>query len=309
MKMISKIIIFLIYLLFIPSFIFSQNLPVNSKKLDTPISENASFADSDSFKVYMILRDCLDESGRYLKKSSKAYSAMPTVSLNIISENENPYLLIGVTFFLLPIEMTISRTYGEFASAYYFGKAGDELLKASDYIKGDNRLSFKNAGYNLRKCGKYSYLSGGLMAGGIAVSTYSWFNLLGNEDKPNYRTLGRLGLGSILVGRLLRLIPLSYAKSAGGDIISISNLFKTEEQNELFYKAGKNIKNYAKYTYWGYGLQGLGTVLFLASGDNTTMAAWGLGTAIFSWLIFDEIGLNSLKKAGDKFIDLSRLLL
>ena len=304
---------FLIYLLFIPSFIFGQNYQVNSEKPDTSISENASIADSNSFKVYnnnyILLRNYLNESGSYLKKSSKAYSGMPTISLNIISEKEDPYLLMGVAFILLPIELTISRTYGEFASAYYFGRAGDELLKASDYIQGNNLLSFKSAGHNLKRCGKYSYLSGGLMAGGIAVSTYSWFNLLDNKDKPNYRTLGTLGLGSILAGRLLRLIPLSYAKSAGGDIMSISNLFETEEQNELFYKAGKNIKNYAKYTYWGYGLQGLGTVLFLASGDNTTMAAWGLGTAILSWLIFDEIGLNSLKKAGDKLIDLSRLLL
>jgi len=301
-------------LLFIPSFIFGQNYLVNSEKPDTSISENVSIADTDSFKVYMILRDCLGESGSYLKKSSKAYSAKPTISLNIISGAENPkaeelYFLMGVAFILLPIELTISRTYGEFASAYYFGRAGDELLKASDYIQGDNRLSFKNAGNNFKKCEKYSYLSGGLMAGGIAVSTYSWFNLLGNEDKSNYRALGRLGLGSILAGRLLRLIPLRYANSAGKDIVSISNLFKTEEQNELFYKAGKNVKNYANYTYWGYGLQGLGTVLFLASGDNTTMAAWGLGTAILSWFIFDEIGLNSLKKAGDKLIDLSRLLL
>ena len=304
---------FLIYLLFIPSFIFGQNYQVNSEKPDTSISENASIADSNSFKVYnnnyILLRNYLNESGSYLKKSSKAYSAKPTISLNIISGEGNPYLLIGVAFFLLPIELTISRTYGEFASAYYFGRAGDELLKASDYIQGNNLLSFKSAGHNFKKCEKYNYLSGGLMAGGIAISTYSWFNLLDNEDKPNYRTLCTLGLSSILAGRLLRLIPLSYAKSAGGDIISISNLFKTEEQNELFYKAGKNIKNYAKYTYWGYGLQGLGTVLFLASGDNTTMAAWGLGTAILSWLIFDEIGLNSLKKAGDKLIDLSRLLL
>jgi len=310
MKMISKIIIFLIYLSFIPSFIFGQNYPVNSEKPDTSISENASIADSDSFKVYnnnyILLRNYLNETGMYLKKSSKAYSAIPTISLNIISEKEDPYLLMGVTFFLLPIELTISRTYGEFASAYYFGRAGDKLLKASDYILGNNFLSFKSAGHNLKKCGKYNYLSGGLMAGGIAVSTYSWFNLLDNKDKPNYLPLG---LGFILAGRLLRLIPLSYANSSGGDIISISNLFKTEEQNELFYKAGKNIKNYAKYTYWGYGLQGLGTVLFLASGDNTTMAGWGLGISILSWLIFDEIGLNSLKNAGDELIALSRLLL
>jgi len=310
MKIISKMMVFLICLLFIPFLIFGQNLPVNSEKSDTSILENASIADSDSFKVYnnnyILLRNYLNESGSYLKKSSKAYSTKPTRSLNIISETENIFLGLGAAFFLLPIELTISRTYGEFASAYYFGKAGDELLKASDYIKGDNMLSFKNAGHNFKKCEKYNYLSGGLMAGGIAISTYSWFNLLDNKDKPNYFPLG---LSSILAGRLLRLIPLSYAKSAGGDIISISNLFKTEEQNELFYKAGKNIKNYTNYTYWGYGLQGLGTVLFLASGDNTTMAGWGLGTAILSWFIFDEIGLKSLKKAGDKLIDLSRLLL
>jgi hypothetical protein len=154
MKIISKMMIFLIYLLFIPSLIFSQNYPVNSEKPDTSISENVSIADSDSFKVYMILRDCLDESGSYLKKSSKAYSAKPTISLNIISETENPFLGLGAAFFLLPIELTISRTYGEFASAYYFGRSGDELLKASDYIQGDNRLSFKNAGNNFKKCEK-----------------------------------------------------------------------------------------------------------------------------------------------------------
>ena len=300
MKMLSQIMVVLIYLSFIPSLIYGQNYPVDSEKPDTSISENASISDSNSYNVYNnnygLLRNYLKESGSYLKKSSEAYRTMPTRAL------ENP----EVYFFILPIEMTLSRTYGEFASAYYFGRSGDELLKASDYVQGNNLLSFKSAGQNLKKCEKYGYLSGGLMAGGIAASTYALFKSFENEGKSNYFTLG---LGSILAGRLLRLIPLNYAKSAGGNIMSISNLFKTEKQNELFYQAGNSIQNYTKRTYWGYGLQGLGITLFLASGDNTTMAAWGLGTAFLSWFIFDDIGLNALKKSGDKLVDLSRLLL
>lgn len=253
-----------------------------------------------------LVRKYINNSGIYLKKSAVSYSAMPTRTFNMITKENDPYMLMGLTLIVLPIELTLSRFYGEFASAYYFDKSGKEIIKGSDYVVNNTSLKFKNIGNNFKNCGKYGYVSGAFTAGGLGITTYALFNSFDNNNASNLFTIG---FGSILAGRLLRLIPLHYARVSGEKLSNISDIFQNDNQNKLIHQAGVDIQNYSKRTYWGYYLQALGATLFLASGEDNSMKSIGLGTFILSWLIFDEIGLHSLKSAGRKLEELGDLIL
>jgi len=307
MKMLPQKII---CITFLHSLLFGQKLSLNTVNYDTLISKNLSHSDSISNNVINsnLLGKYLKRSGIYLKKSAETYSIMPNRTLNMIAEENNVYTLMGLTFIILPIELTLSRFWGELSSAYYFGKSGNELINVSEYIQGSNSASFKIAGQNFKKCGNYNYLSSGFMVGGLTISTYALLKSFENNGNGN-SNLFSLGISSILISRLLHLIPLHYATLSGKNLTNISGLFQDEKQNRLIYQSGLDVQNYSKRTYWGYYLQALGATLFLVSGENNSMKSIGLGTFILSWFIFDEIGLNVLKSAGDKLEDLGTLLL
>lgn len=254
---------------------------------------------------YSLLGADLEKAGRYLRKASKAYALMPTRTLNAITEEENPYLLMGLTLVILPIELTLSRFYGEFSSAYYFGSAGNAIINGSKYMPPQHAPTLKMAGENLKKYRSYGYLSGAVFVGGLAMTTYAWFSALGDNEKTGLLTAG---LGAILAGRALRLLPLHYAKSCGKKLESISGSFPTDTHNKLIQEAGKSMQAYANRTYWGYGLQALGITLAFAAGDDDQMKAIGLETAILSWFIFDAVGAKAANSAGERLEELGNVL-
>jgi hypothetical protein len=243
--------------------------------------------------------------GGHLRKGAKAYRLMPTRTLDAIAEEKEPYLLMGLTFIILPIELTLSRFYGEFPCAYHFGQSGNDFIEASTYLQPQQLPTLKLAGEDLRKYRNYGYLSSTFLVAGLGLGTYTWFKDLSGEVNSNFYAVS---LGAILAGRALRLIPLHYARSSGKKLESFSSSFSIDTHNVLMQNAGKNLQAYANRTYWGYGLQAAGITLALVAGDNRQMKTIGIGTAILSWFIFDAIGASAANAAGEKLEELGNVL-
>ncbi len=283
----------------------AQNIPPTSseKAKEHNLGEVSAKQVNKQEINYGALGSNLEEAGGYLRKAAKAYTLMPTRTLDLINKEENPDMLIALSFFILPIEFTLSRFWGELSSAYYFGRAGDQMVTGSVFIQPQEKPKLKLVGANLKKYRNYGYLGGAVFVSGISMTTYAWFSALGDDEKP--RVLNA-GLGAIVAGRLLRLIPLEYARSAGKKLESIS--LPTGRRNNLMLKAGKSMQAYANRTYWGYGLQALGITLALAAGNDCQMKAIGIGTAVLSGFIFDAIGASAANAAGKSLEELGNFL-
>jgi len=246
----------------------------------------------------------LKEAGMDLQKAGKYYTIMPNWALNAITKEENPYGIFFLGFIVLPIHLTITRTIAELSSPYYFGAAGEKLISASETnFVGSERI--QKAGIKLKNYRKIGYFSGALTAGGIFLLSYSLITAAtGGETKEN---LVKAGITSLAIGRILRLIPINYAASAGKEFISSSSIFTSDRQEDLVKKAGQNLKSYGTWSYIGTGLQGLGLLMALSNSDSNTRAI-GITTFISSWIIFDAIGAHAVKSAGEKLRELGEIL-
>jgi len=296
--------------IFFSVLIFSSNLAqihsTESKSFNFGNSGISSykFNSDQNTSINFSIGSYLKEAGLNLQKAGKYYTIMPNWALDAISKEENPYGIFFLGFVVLPIHLTITRTIAELSSPYYFGAAGEKLISASETnFVGSARI--QKVGIKLKNYRKIGYFSGALTASGISLLSYSLITAAtGGETKEN---LVKAGITSLAIGRILRLIPINYAASAGKEFIASSSIFTSDRQKNLVKKAGQNLKSYGTWSYVGTGLQGLGLLMALSNSDSNTRAI-GITTFIASWIIFDAIGAHAVKSAGERLRELGEAL-
>lgn len=287
------------------SYLYLTNLSIQGHKNNPIIYENIQPIDSLNYQSIGLH---LKNTGDYITKASKANSLFPIRTLDIISESEDdPYLAIGITLFILPIEFTFGRIWGEYASLFYMGRAGDELIECANYLPKDASLNLKKVGYEFKDYQKYSIISSSIFVGGLAALTYGWISSLNGDYRKDLMVGGGIG---VVAGRAFRILPLHSAMKAGAKLELVTGIFPTETQRKLIQDAGTKLQSYVKLTYWGNGIQGLGllvTSIGIENKDATTVGI-GVSTTILSGMIFNILSTKALQKAGN-FINHTGVLL
>ena len=267
---------------------------------ETPTLETSiTISDSD----LTIFGGEIQETGGYLRKTYNSFSLVPGTWRWMAKEMEegSPLAAAFVGIFVLPADFTLSRLYGNFRGSYYFGRAGDPLIASSRVMPSEQAVLIERSGNDLKTCRTFGLFSNALFYGGLSAAVVKYYGTLFEEEGEEtsdvsytYETI------AMAAGYGLRLLSVHYAGSAGRRLEELSMSSPSTEPLVAMGEAGRSLRDYRNYTYWGYGLTALGITLAVAGEDNDTLLATGILTTLGGWIVSSPVAVNSIKAAAEK---------
>ena len=279
--------------------------PAESKP--TPDSTNASNTVSLTEADYKLLGERMLASGTYMKKTYNAYSIVPGTWKWMGEEMEkgNAYSAVFIGIIVLPFDLAFTRLYGGFLGSYYSGKVGDQFVSASKILPSQQASLMEMSGKNLKMGQTFGMLGNAAFYGGLTItlvqlygSSDSSSNDLSNKPKSKSKPIA--GLGTMALGTCLKLVSVQYTGSAGGKLEGVSVSFPGIEPFKAVGEAGKGLRDYRTYSYWGTALMGAGIGMISASKKGDSLITPGIITAIVGWVVASPVAVNNIKNAASK---------
>lgn len=189
---------------------------------------------------------------------------------------------------------------GEFSVPSQIGIAGEQLIGASTVISPQRAPLMEKAGKELKSYRNRRYWSTTLFLGGLLTMA------IGAKSK----TAVVAGGLSMLTGEGIGIMAPCHMKSAGKALEDISGDFQTPDERKLMERAGESLQSYAKYTYWGWGLQGTGMTAAIVgfANENTGVGVIGIGTTLIGMFLRNTIAPSNIGSAGERLEELGNVL-
>jgi len=269
----------------------------------TNVSNTVSFTEAD----YKLLGERMLASGKYMNKTYNAYSIVPGTWRWMGEEMEkgNAYSAVFIGVILLPFDLAFTRLYGGFVGPYYSGKVGDQFVSASKILPSQQASLMEMSGKNLKMGQTFGMLGNAAFYGGLTIalvqlygSSDSSSNDLSNEPKSKSKPIA--GIGTMALGTCLKLISVQYTGSAGSKLEGVSVSFPGIEPFKTVGEAGKELRDYRTYSYWGTALMGAGIGMLSASKKGDSLITPGIITAVVGWVVASPVAVYNIKNAAAK---------
>jgi len=270
----------------------STDVSQPAESIPTPESTNASNTVSLTEADYKLLGERMLASGKYMNKTYNAYSIVPGTWKWMGEEMEkgNAYSAVFIGVILLPFDLAFTRLYGGFLGSYYSGKVGDQFVSASKILPSQQASLMEMSGKRLKTGQTFGMLGNAAFYGGLTIALVQ----LNNSSKPI------AGLGTMALGACLKLVSVQYTGSAGGKLEGVSVSFPGIEPFKAIGEAGKELRDYRTYSYWGTALMGAGIGMISASKKGDSLITPGIITAIVGWVVASPVAVYNIKNAAAK---------
>jgi len=305
--MLPKNLLFIILTLGICSIALSQTPenPDNGQNIQPstePAPDSANVSDTISLTEadYRLFGERMLASGKYMSKTYNAYSIVPGTWKWMgqkMEEGDAFSAILGVI--ILPFDLAFTRLYGGFVGAYNTGRAGDQFISASRILPSQTASLMETSGKNLKTARTFGVFGNAAFYGGL---TLALVQLYGNssEDEAASRPKPIAGLGAMALGYCLKLVSVQYTGSAGSGLHKLSASFPAIELSGAIGEAGKELRDYRSYSYWGTALMGAGIGILSASKKDDSLATFGLATAVVGWVIASPVAAYNIKNVAAK---------
>ena len=243
----------------------------------------------------------LQVTGMRFRKAYNSFSVVPGTWHEIGEEIDkgNPGGATILAVFILPIDFTLSRFYGNFAGSHHLGKAGGHLIASSKVFPAEQRVMMENAGKNLRAARTYGIFSNALFYGGlIGVLAHDYGSSI--EEGGSGSSTPYAAMGAIATSYGLRMLSARYVGSAGARLREIAGSPLANEPLKAISGAGMSLGGYETATYVGNALTVLGITAAIAGRDNGTALKAGIITAAVGWIISGPVAASEIKAAAHK---------
>lgn len=285
------------------SFIFAlraiaiTEMPKGTEALISEVSKPKLLGEAD----LKVLGGELHQTAKYLRKAYYSYSMVPGTAKLISSAIEEDDFLRAIIWgiILLPIDFAVTSLYGNFRGAYYFGRAGNHLMVASNVLPQEQAILMERSGNNLKTCQTIDYAGSALFCGGVLSGTANLW-----EKKSLTYPLIIMG-----IGHGLKLFSIHYADLSGKDLQEISKSPISIEPFKAIGKGGKELQNYRKWTYWGSGLMTLGVATTIVGKNNSTAMGIGILTTMSGIVLSGSIAKDYINSASYKLDEASDRLI
>ena len=243
----------------------------------------------------------LQLTGGRLRKAYNSFSIVPGTIHEIGKEVDKGEIGVAafLTIFILPIDFTVSRFFGNFMGSYHLGKAGNHLGGASKIFPEEQQLLMARAGKNLGSARSYGLLSNTLFYGGlIGVLVHDYGTSV--EDGGEGRSTPYISIGAMAAGYGLRMLSARYAGSAGSLLRQIAVVPLANEPLQALKEVGDKLGGYETAIHTGTGLTILGAGIAVASKGEGTGLKVGLLTAAVGWIVANPVAASEIKAAASK---------
>jgi hypothetical protein len=277
----------------------STDVSQPAESIPTPDSTNASNAVSLTEADYKLFGERMSASGAYMKKTYNAYSIVPGTWRWISKEIDEGNVLevtIGAIF-LLPFDLALTRLYGGFLGSYYSGRVGDQFVSASKILPSQQASLMEMSGNNLKTGRTLGMFGNAAFYGGLTVALVQ---LYGSSDDSSSKSKPIAGLGTMALGACLKLISVQYTGLAGDKLEGVSVSFPGIEPFKTVGEAGKELRDYRTYSYWGNALMGAGIGMLAVSKKGDSLITPGIITAIVGWVVASPVAVYNIKNAAAK---------
>jgi hypothetical protein len=272
----------------------------------TPDSTNASSAVSLTEADYKLFGERMLASGKYMNKTYNAYSIVPGTWKWMGEEMEkgNAYSAVFIGVILLPFDLAFTRLYGGFLGPYYSGKVGDQFVSASKILPSQPASLMEMSGKRLKTGQTFGMLGNAAFYGGLTIALVQLYGSSNSSsddlsNKPKSKSKPIAGLGTMALGTCLKLVSVQYTGSAGSKLEGVSVSFPGIEPFKAIGQAGKELRDYRTYSYWGTALMGAG-IGMISAGKEGDLITPGIIAAIVGWVVASPVAVYNIKNAASK---------
>jgi len=266
----------------------------------TSVPDSATNTISLTEADYRLLGERMLASGAYMKKTYNAYSIVPgTWKWMGQKMEEGDAFSAALGVIILPFDLALTRLYGGFVGSYNSGRAGDQFISASKILPPQPASLMETSGKNLKTSRTFGMFGNAAFYGGLTVTL---IQLYGNssEDGSSSKPKPIAGLGTMALGYCLKLVSVQYTGSAGSRLKGVSASFPAIELSKAVGAAGKELRDYRSYSYWGTALMGAGIGILSASKKDDSLVTVGLVTAVVGWVIASPVAAYNIKNVAAK---------
>ena len=277
----------------------SADLNQNAEPNSTPDSANASNTVTLTEADYKLLGERMLASGKYMNRTYNAYSIVPgTWKWMGQKMEEGDAFSAALGIIILPFDLALTRLYGGFVGSYNSGKAGDQFISASKILPPQPASLMEMSGKNLKMGRTFGMFGNAAFYGGLTVTL---IQLYGNSsDGSSSKPKPIAGLGTMALGYCLKLVSVQYTGSAGSRLEGVSASFPAIEPFKAIREAGKELRDYRSYSYWGTALMGAGIGILSASKKDDSLVTVGLVTAVVGWVVASPVAAYNIKNVAAK---------
>jgi hypothetical protein len=277
-----------------PSADLNQNAEPNLAPDSANVSNTVSLTEAD----YRLLGERMLASGAYMKKTYNAYSIVPgTWKWMGQKMEEGDAFSAALGIIILPFDLALTRLYGGFVGAYNSGRAGDQFISASRILPPQQAFLMETSGKDLKTGRTFGMFGNAAFYGGLTVTL---IQLYGSSSEDGSSSKPIAGLGTMALGYCLKLVSVQYTGSAGSRLERVSASFPAIELSRAMGEAGKELRDYQSYSYWGTALMGAGIGILSASKKDDSLVTVGLVTAVVGWVVASPVAAYNIKNVAAK---------